>query len=171
MESIDSTKNSDSSSTLESFFHKIIKGQALEIDINNAYDLLNNLSVNVDVLKPKIRTVLPFLLIHFIKSWPGWQKSSAYFNKEITFEKWFQKFREYVSFKLNFILRSELENICEDVEHLSFDSPILFGIDNSTQTDNGLETSIAPYSLEIKAPPRFLNTIVFCEGINSKSTL
>lgn len=152
---------------LEACFKQILNGEPVEVDIDNANDLLNSLNINRNGLHSKIKTVLPFLLIHFIRSWPGWQKSGAYFDKKISFEDWFKKFKEYLSFKLNFLIKNEIQKVCEEVEQLTFDSSYLFGIDNSTQTEN-VDQSEAPYSIEIIGPPRFLNTMVFAESFNSK---
>lgn len=163
---MDETKRKCGSS-LENCFREIIQGKPLQIELSNVYDFLDYLQINISPLQPKFRTILPFLLIHFMKSWPGWHKSDAYFNNELTFEDWFGKFREFLSLKLNLVIKNEI-NISDDVETLSIDNPFLFGIDNSTQTDNELEISYAPYSIEIEAPPRFLNTMIFSEGLNGK---
>lgn len=164
-------KGKKNGSSLENCFRQIIKGKSLEFDLSKIYDFLNNLQINVNQLQPKIQTILPFLLVHFIKSWPGWQKSDAYFNNELTFEDWFGKFKEFLSLKLNFIIKHEINNISDDAGQLSIDNLFLFGIDNSTQTDSKLDISLAPYSIEVEAPPRFLNTMIFSEGLNGKKWL
>lgn len=151
---------------LEECFHKILNGQQIEMNYDEAKKLLSNLEVNMKGLKPKIYNILPFLMIYFIKTWPGWQKSKAYINKEITYQEWFQKFKDYISFKLNIIILGEIDKVCEDIQYLSIDNSILFGIDNQTQTDFK-EKAVAPYSLQIQAPARFLNSMVFVEGLNS----
>lgn len=112
-----------------------------------------------------MRSILPFLLVHFIKTWPGWQKSTEYLQEEITYKEWFQKFKEYLSFKLNFVIRNDTDDVFKE-DQLCANSPILFGIDNNTQTDNELEKSLSPYSIEVCAPPRCLNTLVFRDSFN-----
>lgn len=159
-------KNSKYSSTLEDCFHQIIKGQSLEVDVKDAHDILNYLKINLNELKPELRTIFPFLLIHFIKAWPGWQRSTNYFNNGISFERWFQKFKEYLSFKFNLLIKNEIKKISDDIEHLSIDSHFLFGIHNSTQTSDELGTPLSAYSIKIEGPPRFLNTVIFSESVN-----
>lgn len=172
MEDCESTKNkSDDILSLENCFSKIIGGEAIEIDLSNAYNFLNELQVNCNNLQPKSSTVLPFLLVHFIKSWPGWQKKTAYLNNKITIDSWFKKFKEYLTFKLNFIIKSEIQKMCDDIEQLSINNQFLFGIDNSTQTDMSVVKYTAPYSILIEAPPRFLNTIIFMEGDDGKKPI
>lgn len=155
------SKTSEDSLTLENCFRQILKGNAIELDTENVYELLNNLNINMNGLQPKLTNILPCLLVHFIKIWPGWQKGSG---KEISFNEWFQKFKEYLSFKLNFIIKSEIQKLCEEVEQFSIDGPYLFGIDNSTQTEQ-MDKPLAPFAIEVQAPARFLSTMIFGETL------
>lgn len=159
-------KSSDDNSLLEKCFQQIVKGNLVEMDVNNVYDLLSYLEINMNGLQPKIQTVLPFLLIHFMKTWPGWQKSMEYFKEEITYLEWFKKFKQYLSFKLNFLIKNGIEDVHKDVEQLSINSPFLFGIDNGTQTCNEYEKLLAPFKIEVKAPPKYLNTVAFIDCLN-----
>ncbi|KAJ8931601.1 hypothetical protein NQ314_015463 [Rhamnusium bicolor] len=61
--------------SLEKCFKNIIEGHALELSLDNLKHILGrDLQLNFYVLKPKVKSVISYMLVHFIKSWPGWQK-------------------------------------------------------------------------------------------------
>lgn len=147
--------------SLQQCFKKIIEGFPIEIDLDNIHDILKeNFLININNLKPKLQTVLPCMLIHFINTWSGWQKGKQYFNKTITFEEWFTKFKEFLKFKLNYLIK-HFDSILKNQLDIS-EEEYIFKIDGNTQT-SGLDKGYAPFKLEIKGPPKLLNSLVFQE--------
>lgn len=143
--------------SLQDIFKQVIEGKPLEVDINNIKVIMKqNLMIDISNLKSKLQCVLPYMVVHFIRSWPGWQKSYQYFQKQITFENWFEKFKEYLSFKVAFFIKNYGKTLLTD-EDYRFKT-------EGTQT-SPMEKENSPFVLEIRGPPRILNSLVFCEGL------
>ncbi|KAJ8948121.1 hypothetical protein NQ318_008474 [Aromia moschata] len=154
--------------TLEECFKNIIEGNALELDMNTLNNILRrDLQINFNILKPKVKTILSYMLVHFIKSWPGWQRSNNYMSRLITFENWYAKFKEYLIFKINYLIKNDFEKVSLMLKTSQpFDESILFKIDDGTQTIPVTEKPQAPYSIEVQGLPKMLNSLVFCKAMH-----
>ncbi|CAH1164082.1 unnamed protein product [Phaedon cochleariae] len=158
--------------SLEDCFRDIIDGKQLVLETDTLNHILRkSLQVNINALKPKVIYVLPFMLVHFIKSWPGWQKNTSYVNKQITLESWYEKFKEYLIFKINYTIKNDIDKASVLLKCVSIEESVLFKIDNSTQTNPITEKILAPFSIEVSGPPKVLNSLVFCEGVNDGSVV
>nr|CAI5856091.1 unnamed protein product [Callosobruchus analis] len=152
--------------TLELCFQDIIDGKSLELDLKTLeFFLRKNLRVYYNGINQKLKWVLPYLLVMFIKSWPGWQKFNSYLKKEISFEDWFNKFEKYLLYKVNYAIKSEFDKAMILMKNSQpIDDSILFKIDNSTQTMKENGKDISPFTIEVEGPAKFLNSILFCEA-------
>lgn len=157
--------------TLDQCFKEIIEGKPLSLEIATLNNILNKgLGINLNYLKPRVKYILPYMLVHFITSWPGWKKIVHYQKKEITFENWFKRFKEYLIFKMNFMIKNDYDKALALLKHNSveFEENVVEKTDTSTQTNPNIEKVTAPFSIEIFGPPKVLNSLVFCEGPNGK---
>ncbi|KAG5895526.1 hypothetical protein JTB14_010670 [Gonioctena quinquepunctata] len=157
--------------SLEECFRHIVEGKQVELDLNTLNVILKkNLQVNFNLLNPKVKTILPYMLVQFIKTWPGWQKSSNYLNKQITFESWYEKFKEYLIYKVNYMIKNDFDKAVALLKNCAPIDDVLFKIDNSTQTSSVGEKPAAPFSIEVHGPPKVLNSLVF-EGVEESVLL
>ncbi|XP_018563395.1 uncharacterized protein LOC108905102 [Anoplophora glabripennis] len=151
--------------TLEDCFRSVVEGNSIEFELENLNNILKkDLQVNFYYLKSRLKHVMPYMLVHFINCWPGWQKSGFYINKQITFKSWFAKFKEYLVFKINYLIKNDYEKVSV---MLKTNPPIedsISKIDNSTQMNIPLEKTVSPYTVEIQGVPKMLNSLIFCEG-------
>lgn len=154
--------------TLEDCFRNIIDGDGIEFELDNLNNILKkDLQVNFHYLKPKLKYVMPYMLVHFIKSWPGWQKSGNYTNKQITYKNWFAKFKEYLVFKINYLIKNDYEKVLSMVKaNLPIEDH--FKVDKSTQISLPSEKIVAPYAIQIQGTPKMLNSLIFCGGPQGK---
>lgn len=152
--------------TLEEYFKNITEGNCIEFELENLNNILKkDLQVNFHYLKPKLKYVMPYMLIHFIKCWPGWQKSGNYLNKQISFNNWFTKFKEYLVFKINYLIKNDYEKVVGMITaNPPIEESVLFKIDNSTQISVPKEKTVAPYDIQIQGTPKMLNSLLFCGG-------
>lgn len=130
--------------------------------------LRKELNIKLNLLDPVLAGSLPYLLVYYIKNWPGWQKSVEYYSGKITFKTWYDKFLKFVTFKLNDVINNRYT---EAVEELSGDELNAYKkrytlkkvADGNTQTDNLAPKSESPVCIHITAKPDLLNTIVFTD--------
>ncbi|CAH1977532.1 unnamed protein product [Acanthoscelides obtectus] len=152
--------------SLKDCFHDIIKGKSLELDLKTLeYFLRNNLEVYYyDGMNPMLRSILPYMLVVFMKSWPGWQKLSRLIKREISFDDWFSKFERYLIYKINYTVKTEFDKAMLLIKNLQpIDDSILFKIDNATQTGNENTKDVSPTLIQVEGPAKLLNSILFCE--------
>ncbi|XP_066259872.1 uncharacterized protein [Euwallacea similis] len=131
--------------------------------------LRKELNFSLDNLEPTLANMLPYLLVYYIKNWPGWQKSVEYYSGHITFQIWYEKFHKFITIKLNEAINvhykeamAELhkENSME-IRKKYMQKKIT---DHNTQTDNLAPKTMAPFTIEISSKPVLLNTIVFTDS-------
>lgn len=156
------------SSGLRKCFQALVDRKQVNLDMSLLTLILKcELDVDLDGLHPNLSSALPYMLIFYIRNWPGWQKSKEYYSGKLDFREWFSKFRQYIILKLNYLIQhgfsSALASIAEDQkEELKTKSNL---VNKETQTDL-LETmvSIAPFAISIQCPPKMLSSLVFSDS-------
>lgn len=153
------------SSILRKCFTAIVDRKQVDLDIKELHRILKDeLFIPVETLQERLVSVLPFMLVFYIKSWPGWQKSKEYYSGKLNFREWFDKFRQYVVVKINYIIKNgyqeALQAVTREWKHES--RPQKFAKDfrdQGAQTDYLNPKIFAPFSISIEGPPTLLGTI------------
>lgn len=130
--------------------------------------LRQELNIQLNLLDPVLAEALPYLLVYYIKNWPGWQKSVEYYSGNITFKTWYDKFLKFLTLKLNDVITNRYNEAIEELkeEELTAHNQRYSekGIaDGNTQTDNLAPKAVSPIIIDITAKPVLLNTIVFTD--------
>lgn len=130
--------------------------------------LRKELQINLDGLEPELAIVLPYLLVYYIKNWPGWQKSVEYYSGNIPFKSWYDKFHKFVTLKLSEAIKTHYHDVVKDFQRDKNTATrkmyMLKKItDKNSQTDNLAPKVLAPFTIHIMAKPVLLNTIVFTD--------
>ncbi|XP_028138409.1 uncharacterized protein LOC114332832 [Diabrotica virgifera virgifera] len=153
--------------SLESYFKDIIAGKQIETDVNKLQEILEkSIGLSFHNMNPKLKFILPYILVHYIKIWPGWKKTSEYHQQQISFESWYLKFKEYLIYKINFMIKNDYEKGLAMVRYNAtvLEEREVSKCDNSTQTSSNADKTTAPFTIEISGPARVLNSVIFCEG-------
>lgn len=146
---------------LRECINTILKRELLHLNIRKVFDILvNDLHINLRNVTPRMKYVLSECLCYYIKMWPGWQKYDVVCTNERSKVEYIEKFKEYLSFKINFILENErLFN--PDVVNKK--RPIMVSQEIQTEPISKRNKPEAPYNLVISGQPNVLNNIVFIE--------
>lgn len=143
------------------FFEAVIKSQELEVDQNQLEKVFCvDLTIDTVKLNKRLVGVLGEALVYYMTTWPGWQRSNEYSSGQLPCKEWYERFRQYLIFKSNFIIK----NAPKFTEEVSKETK-----DETIQTDlsikiNDDDKRTAPYVLNISGPPSILNNIVFMEA-------
>ncbi|XP_050314386.1 uncharacterized protein LOC126748897 [Anthonomus grandis grandis] len=146
------------------------KQVSLELDVLRLM-IRKEMGIHIDKLEPELGNLLPYLLVYYIKNWPGWQKSKDYYSGKILFKTWYDKFHKFITFKLNeFKLLHYHEIGCRllTTKAERIKKKYMWGeiVDKNTQTDNLVPKIMAPFHISITTKPILLNTIVFSDSGN-----
>ncbi|XP_066259875.1 uncharacterized protein [Euwallacea similis] len=138
--------------------------------------LRKELNISLENFEPILTNMLPYLLVYYIKNWPGWQKSVEYYSGNITFQMWYDKFHKFITIKLNEAINVHYkEAMAEFRKKNPIDTQKKYMLkkiaDHNTQTDNLAPKTIAPFTIEISSKPALLNTIVFTDSFDGNIIL
>ncbi|XP_066152738.1 uncharacterized protein [Euwallacea fornicatus] len=131
--------------------------------------LRKELNFSLENFEPILANMLPYLLVYYIKNWPGWQKSVEYYSGNITFQMWYDKFHKFITIKLNEAINVHYkEAMAEFRKENPLDTQKKYMlkkiVDHNTQTDNLAPKTMASFTIEISSEPVLLNTIVFTDS-------
>lgn len=140
----------------------------LDIDVLNLM-LKKELQINLDVLDKNLAEVLPVMLVMYMKSWPGWQRSKEYFSGKLNFKEWFEKFRQYIVVRLNYLIKNGYNSVIEEMKRekkreMDRLYPNRTFLEHGSQTDALTPKGFAPFSICINCPPSFVNSVVFTDS-------
>jgi len=142
---------------LNRFFAAIVKCEKLEVGEQDFEHFFIDLMISKEKLNWKLMRVLREALLYYISVWPGWQRNKQYFSGQLSYKAWFERFRQYLIFKSNFIVKN-VSRFSDDVENVK---------DATVQTDfsnKSIQKRLAPYTLIVGGPPAVLNNVVFLEN-------
>ncbi|XP_072388513.1 uncharacterized protein [Diabrotica undecimpunctata] len=168
METAETATESEKPNSLETYFKNIIDGKKIETDTTKLDKILEqSIDLNFTGMNPKLKFILPYMLVHYIKIWPGWKKAAQYHEKRISFENWYVKFKEYLIYKINFMIKNDFEKSLAMIRYNTcvLDERKVTKCDNSTQTSSNVDKTTAPFTIEISGPAKVLNSLIFCEGV------
>lgn len=140
----------------------------LELDVLRLM-LKHELQINTDALDENLSSVLPFMLALYIKNWPGWQRSKEYYSGKLNFKDWFEKFRQYIVVRLNYLIKhgynQAIDMLCDEmkVEKSALMKDVTLKAQGS-QTDNLMPKSSAPFTIMIECPPKLVGSLLFTEN-------
>lgn len=146
----------------------------LELDVLKLM-LKHELQINTDNLDDNLSSVLPFMLALYIKNWPGWQRSKEYYSGQLNFKDWFEKFRQYIVVRLNYLIKNGYNNaigmLWDDIKKVKSVSTKEVDLkQQGSQTDNLMPKSNAPFTISIECPPKLMGSLIFTDsgGNNNK---
>lgn len=170
----DSSKiNREKNTGLKKCFSALVdrKQVNLELDVLKLM-LKHELQINTDILDDNLSSVLPFMLALYIKNWPGWQRSKEYYSGKLNFKDWFEKFRQYIVVRLNYLIKNGYNNAIEMLwDDMKKEKSALTNIDlkeQGSQTDNLMPKSTAPFTISIECPPKLMGSLIFTESGGNK---
>lgn len=146
---------------LRECINTILKRELLHLNLKKVSDILaNDLHINTRNISPRMKYVLSECLCYYIKMWPGWKQYEVVCTNERAKVEYIEKFKQYLIFKINFILENERVFVQEDANKKSCRM-----VSQEIQTDpiSKKNKPDAPYNLVISGQPNVLNNIVFIE--------
>lgn len=115
------------------------------------------LQIDLEPLNEPLQNVLLDSLVYLMIVWPGWSKSSSYFDGSLMFNDWFEKLRQYLIFQLNHIIMQE-DKYRENIRHETVDKGEMTYV-KKQEIKPDSETAI-----EVCGPPSFLYNLIFYEN-------
>ncbi|KAJ8948105.1 hypothetical protein NQ318_008458 [Aromia moschata] len=131
--------------------------------------LKKELQINLDALDENLSSVLPIMLVTYMKAWPGWQRSKEYYSGKLNFKDWYDKFRQYIVLRLNFLIKSGYNTIIEEIKQdrrkaIAQSNPNKAVVERGMQTDYLAPKGLSPFAISIDCPPSVLNSILFADA-------
>ncbi|CAH0564828.1 unnamed protein product [Brassicogethes aeneus] len=158
-------------------FKDILSNKKIKLELSTISKIIKeDLSINLDDLSQNIKDVLLRMIIVYIRSWPGWGKSSDFFDGVLSLEEWFKRFKEYLNYKLKYIIKNGYKENVEIVKkenNEKLQKKINNGLkaEHGTQTDNLAPKGYAPFTICIECTPDIINTLVFTQADNTADNL
>lgn len=163
----DSAKNIREKNTgLKKCFSALVdrKQVNLELDVLKLM-LKHELQINTDTLDENLSSVLPLMLALYIKNWPGWQRSKEYYSGKLNFKDWFEKFRQYIVVRLNYLIKNGYNHAIEMLrEDMKKETEDIETKAHGSQTDNLMPKGVAPFTISIECPPKLMGSLIFTES-------
>ncbi|XP_076275812.1 uncharacterized protein LOC143206871 isoform X2 [Rhynchophorus ferrugineus] len=131
--------------------------------------LKKELHLSLDTYNPRLVDVLPYILVFYIKTWPGWQKSVEYYSGNIQFKVWYDKFFNFITIKLNEVITVHFketlkQSVDEKLEEIKNKFEMGNLISKVSQTDSLALKTLSPIKIKISCKPLLLNTLVFTDN-------
>ncbi|XP_044758418.1 uncharacterized protein LOC123316415 [Coccinella septempunctata] len=147
--------------TLNTIFKKIINSDDGETEIS--LQVLNgiietNLHLDLDNLDNVQRNALVYMLLRYIKNWPGWSKKDEYEKGSIDLDNWMLRFNNYICYKMQLLVTRTLPNIEKDLSDQAESSSVKTA-DVSTQTES--KVNFSNFNIDLAGPATLLNNLVF----------
>ncbi|KAJ8931590.1 hypothetical protein NQ314_015452 [Rhamnusium bicolor] len=155
---------------LKKCFTALVDRKQINLDVEVLRLMLRKeLQINLDTLDEHLASVMPLMLVVYMKSWPGWQRSKEYFSGKLNFKEWYEKFRQYIVLRLNFLIKNGYGNVVEEIQcdkknEAALRNPNRVCIERGTQTDNLAPKGFAPFKISIECPPSVINSVVFTDS-------
>lgn len=146
----------------------------LDVDVLNLM-LKKELQINLDALDKNLAEVLPIMLVMYMKSWPGWQRSKEYFSGKLNFKEWYEKFRQYIVVRLNYLIKNGYNSVLEEMRREKKREgdrvhPSRTYTEHGSQTDALAPKEFAPFNICIDCSASRINTLIFSESGGKLST-
>lgn len=169
MATVKDKNNREKNTGLKKCFSALVdrKQVNLELDVLKLM-LKHELQINTDVLDENLSSVLPLMLALYIKNWPGWQRSKGYYSGKLNFKDWFEKFRQYIVVRLNYLIKNgynlAIESLRDDMKKETELSKDLEMKEQGSQTDNLMPKGIAPFAITVECSPKLMGSLIFTEN-------
>lgn len=131
--------------------------------------LKKELHLSLDTYDSRLVDILPYILVYYIKTWPGWQKSVEYYSGNIKFKVWYDKFFNFITIKLNEVITVHYKetlrkNVEEELKKMKNKFQLGQLISKVSQTDSSTLKTLSPTRIKISCSPVLLNTLVFTDN-------
>lgn len=136
---------------LNKCFSSIINDRVLKVTVEDLKLILKDDLEGLSGSAKDIENVLVNMLPYYMKIWPGWSKAEEYSSGKLSYNVWYEKFRQYLMYKICYIIKSK-EN------YLSETTKKAVTANKSLQTETDM---YPPFSLHISGPPNILTNMVF----------
>lgn len=124
--------------------------------------LKQELHINTEILDKQLVSVLPYMLAHYIKIWPGWDLLK---NDLMNFNDHFDKFRGYLVTSTNYLIKNGYQQAIQKLqEEMDGKSESTMIKQVNTQTDKILLKDIAPFKISIECPTKIMGSLVFIDS-------
>ncbi|CAG9853584.1 unnamed protein product [Phyllotreta striolata] len=149
------TKQIQKNSALKKCFQAIVDRKKVNINMLTLKKMLEHeLRLDMRSVQKDLKSILPLMLVIYIRNWPGWQRSVDYFTGNLTFRDWFVKFRHYVTLKLHSIICNGYKKALEEIAAEKLQQP-----DKSTHIEEIPSDSIAPFCLSVEYSPNTVDLV------------
>ncbi|KAL1487973.1 hypothetical protein ABEB36_015354 [Hypothenemus hampei] len=146
---------------LKKCFTALVDRKQVNLDLEMAKQLLNKeLEIDIANLPADLGESMPYMLIHHIKTWPGWLNSPKYYSGEITFKNWYKEFITFILNKLDEDIKTTYPAVRKELDEEEAVNKSL-DIDQCTQIE---ANDFSPFSLKITGKASMLNTLVFTDN-------
>lgn len=154
---------------LKKCFDALVKRKQVDLDIVVIELLLKNeLGIGTDLNNDALKGILPYMFIFYVKSWPGWLRSKEYFSGKLNYKDWFEKFRQFIVVKMNFLIKNGYKQALDMLEEDKRKDEELKGKSNfsnqAVQVDINNASSTAPYTINITCPPMLMTSLLFSQS-------
>ncbi|XP_060523093.1 uncharacterized protein LOC132700037 isoform X2 [Cylas formicarius] len=156
-------------SGLKKCFSALVDRKQVNLDLEVLNLMLKReLQIPLNKLDPELATILPYMVVHYVKSWPGWQRSVEYYSGKTSFKAWYEKFYKYITLKLSQVVELHYGQAQAEIRKKRFE---LYAekiatkkiCNRNSQTDSLAPKGFAPFTIEVTGKPLLLNTIVFTD--------
>ncbi|XP_045476816.1 uncharacterized protein LOC123682306 isoform X1 [Harmonia axyridis] len=160
MENTPSASNNEIDSlTLDNIFKRIISTNS---EIELTLDILNHvieydLNINFNGLDDDQKLALPYMLMRYIKNWPGWSRKEEYDNGSIALEDWMLRFRNFIYYKMQSLVTKTLPDMVNSQKKSKLNTVHVKDI--STQSVS--LGNFINFSIDLSGPASLLNNLVF----------
>lgn len=96
---------------------------------------------------------------YFMKTWPGWSRSTEYADGKIDLETWYERFRQYLMYKLSSVLNND--NLYKEEKPKGMKTASV-----QTAEEDSIKPD-APHTLVVSGPPSVVSNLVFLANNNS----
>ncbi|XP_023013957.1 uncharacterized protein [Leptinotarsa decemlineata] len=163
-------KENPKSSGLRKCFAALVDRKQVNLDLDVLVLMLKHeLLVNLDTLDKNLSQIMPFMLVFYIRNWPGWQRSKEYYSGKLSFRDWYEKFRQYIVVRMNFLIKNGYNQALDMIRTEKKEENESRNLNkkyqsHGTQTDNLMPKVLAPFSLSIQCPPKVVNSLFFTDS-------
>ncbi|KAL1489358.1 hypothetical protein ABEB36_014271 [Hypothenemus hampei] len=149
---------------LKKCFSALVDRKQVNLELEVARLMLRKeLNIDLTTLPSELGESMPYMLVHHIRSWPGWLQSYKYYSGEIQFKNWYEQFETFIMNKLDEDINTTYPAVRKEIEEEEV-------VEKSLKTDQGTQTEVlapkdfAPFSLQVTGKASMLNTLVFTDS-------
>lgn len=150
---------------LEECFRAILAKKPVTISAGTAYKIIIQLcNTPITYGDHRLKSILPYMLMHHMTIWPGWQKILKYKSNNLEFNKSLDVFKNYLTYKINYIIKNDFKKALN--QYLNDDKANKadkLTSDAFTQTECQIK-DFSPYTIVVNTPADCISRLLFSDG-------